>query len=671
MIDEFPQFLQHIVLEEFISFSAIVKLAQTCKDLHQWVLRSFKAYGLLCMTQKYKDYSSFYQPSLYYANNQERRIFNHIYSVFKFKQSINTAIITENLLNIEWLLDNSFEESKNKIEQKTINSLLINEKIDILNLLVKYGICINHNENIVHDIVYYKSLDSLDWLFNYCQSNGKQFKHYQNIYIVAHNNDKRISNWFINKLIMYPNLFKYEIDIVLVAKTNDVYALEYLLNKTEFIYNDETIIQSINEAAVSGSINALEWFFNHYEESFNYSNECLNSSNQKIKNFPKFNYTERAIIGASQDGRIEVLNWFLKHSKEYLIHYKEQYNKCPESYNEKLKYYLPFKYNENAVDIAAQNGFLKVIKWFLKYATKYLMDVNQFKFTVLAIDYASAYGYLNILDWFFDHFSQSRFLYENAVNWAASHGNINVLDWFLNHYLQGRLSDFKFTHKAMNDASMYAHFDVLDWFYYHHLQGHIKELKYDIGKIVYGESGKMRDKIFRWWYRNGLVKNISETDLDKIIQNRDLDVLDLIFKFSIDLQYSNELIDKAAADGNITILDWFYCYSMKMVNNSVNKITTKFKYSEAAIDRASKLGHINSLYWFEKKNLKLKFTEHAFNMAAIQYHINILNWFLHVHVKYGLKLLYNQEFIFNNFNESPNKLKKLKKWFEDNYHKLK
>ena len=84
MINKWPNFLQHLVLEYNTPFKDIISLSQTCQDLNLWVLRSFKAYYLLHLYNVTKN-DTILLKSKFYNNSKEQQLFQIIYKLYNKK----------------------------------------------------------------------------------------------------------------------------------------------------------------------------------------------------------------------------------------------------------------------------------------------------------------------------------------------------------------------------------------------------------------------------------------------------------------------------------------------------------------------------------------------------------------------------------------------------------
>ena len=140
MIDKWPEFLQYIVLEEILPFTDIISISQTCQDLHQWVIESFRAYNTLCLWNVIKNDTILSEHNLY-KNANERKLFQIIYRLQKDKKSFGDAAYDKNVPILDWWL---IEKANAKTDVQLVYS---------------------ENE-IDHTSYYPKHLNILDWWLN-------------------------------------------------------------------------------------------------------------------------------------------------------------------------------------------------------------------------------------------------------------------------------------------------------------------------------------------------------------------------------------------------------------------------------------------------------------------------------------------------------------------------
>lgn len=90
--DTWFNFLQHLVLEDFVSPLDMMELSKTCKNLYQWVHESFKAYYLIYAAHLCNSILVFNSKN-FYRNDVERRLFQKFYKLHKNKPNFLTASI--------------------------------------------------------------------------------------------------------------------------------------------------------------------------------------------------------------------------------------------------------------------------------------------------------------------------------------------------------------------------------------------------------------------------------------------------------------------------------------------------------------------------------------------------------------------------------------------------
>ena len=129
-------------------------------------------------------------------------------------------------------------------------------------------------------------------------------------------------------------------------------------------------------------------------------------------------YKNDIISSASENGHIQVLEWFKNSGYE-------------------------FKYDRRAINLASEYGHIQVLEWFKN-------SDYEFKYYENAINYASEYGHVQVLEWFKNSGYEFKYT-ENAINYASRYGHINVLEWFKNSIYK-----FKYDEHAIYWSSQYV-----------------------------------------------------------------------------------------------------------------------------------------------------------------------------------------------------------------------
>lgn len=257
LVDHWPDFIQYIVLENLWPFKLVADLASTCKQLNQLIKNKFNVYRIICDACIINDSSIFSNTSLFYTNDYEWNIFNHIYKSFKYKYYFNASIKSNNLVNAEWLLKNKMVDNDDTIYSDTIHYLFDQEMFDALNLLIKYNVHIKYEMWKV--IKNNNSIKVLDWLFNNRNTKVK-FEYDENFYdFVLMSYDEEKCLWWLNKLELYPNIINFNIDLLLTINCCSIETLKYCLDK--HIFTENIIESSLNFASIR-YIKILDWWNN-------------------------------------------------------------------------------------------------------------------------------------------------------------------------------------------------------------------------------------------------------------------------------------------------------------------------------------------------------------------------------------------------------------------------
>jgi len=80
-------------------------------------------------------------------------------------------------------------------------------------------------------------------------------------------------------------------------------------------------------------------------------------------------------------------------------------------------------YSDDALDLAARNGHLDVIKWLHANRTE--------GGTGWAMDLAALNGHLDVIKWLHAHRTEG--CTKSAINWAAINGHLDVIKWLEEH----------------------------------------------------------------------------------------------------------------------------------------------------------------------------------------------------------------------------------------------
>lgn len=297
-------------------------------------------------------------------------------------------------------------------------------------------------------------------------------------------------------------------------------------------------------------------------------------------------YTTNSIDSASKNGNIDVLNWWKNSGLEL------KYTEYALSYAAFSKHFhilewwknsnLIIKQDDQLISNLIQVEFTDVLEWF-----KIVSAENQgikFNFDHNIINYLLRQSRFLMLDWFKNSGLKVEYpLY--ALDTGTMLGNIKVLDWLLNSGLNIEYTPYnpnntmtnidkvrmqhssdsqkiRYTNDAVTYASLNGNIEMLDWWWKSELG-----FKYDhnaIDSISFGIRSKQRLDALNWW------KSKKE-------------ILDA--KYS-GLQYTEEAMDTASANGYDDVLDWFKESGLPL------------KFSNKAVSLAEEHGHKDTVNWW-------------------------------------------------------------------------
>jgi len=214
------------------------------------------------------------------------------------------------------------------------------------------------------------------------------------------------------------------------------------------------------------------------------------------------------INGASAQGYVNILDWWLKNKTDKLVR-------------------LQFKYDQDAIRCASEHGHVKVLDWWLKANRETGLEL---KYDKLAMDWASIKGHIHVLDWWKSsglELKYSKLAFKmvsiKTLNWwknsglelkqdpwtihnCTGEGNLKVLDWWLNVHQETGL-ELKYDQAAIDWASYHGMIRSLDWWLKANNETGL-ELKYT-ELAIYNASRNGQVKVLEWW-----LKAHKETGLD-------------------------------------------------------------------------------------------------------------------------------------------------------------
>ena len=185
---------------------------------------------------------------------------------------------------------------------------------------------------------------------------------------------------------------------------------------------------------------------------------------------PSAESISEAIDGASRNGRVASLEWWLSSS-------------------------LPFEYTEAALELASAKNRLSVLDWWLAQSRSGRLGPNKTLKVGKVMDMASTAGHVQVLEWWAR--SQLEYKYDRqALYHASCHGKVEVLRWWLKSGLQ-----MIFDQEPLTGATKFNRREVLEWWDKSGLP--IQYRTCDIEEAL--EDALMGGEAVReWWARKGV-----------------------------------------------------------------------------------------------------------------------------------------------------------------------
>ncbi|ORZ33778.1 hypothetical protein BCR44DRAFT_74309 [Catenaria anguillulae PL171] len=241
-----------------------------------------------------------------------------------------------------------------------------------------------------------------------------------------------------------------------------------------------------------------------------------------------------AIDRASAKGFVPVLAWWIKHSSDLFC-----------------------DWTEAAIDEASANGDLKTLNWWFHKSGIPHADL---KYSVTAMDQASGNGMDHVLEWWLKRsgLRRNQLKYsERAMGLAAANGHWTTLAWWMHSRLEVKARD------VLDYAASMDRMDVLEWCL---LQPKIVRQVWfgrsrDVPDLVTGAIERGNRELLVWF--SGVEELHGRWDLQcwsaasmAAAKMGDLTTLRWFFKQGWLLGSKDQLINLAAASGNIRVLDW-------------------------------------------------------------------------------------------------------------------
>ncbi|GMF10268.1 unnamed protein product [Phytophthora lilii] len=247
-----------------------------------------------------------------------------------------------------------------------------------------------------------------------------------------------------------------------------------------------------------------------------------------------------------------------------------------------------------AMDMAASNGHLEVVKWLHHHHTDGC--------TTQALDSAARNGHLHVVQWL--HGNRTEGGTTAAMDGAATAGHLDVLKWLHDHRHEGC------TTSAMNGAARENRLNILQWLHVKRSQGCTQEV---LDEAATG--GNLA--VMQWLVARCPQKcSFSRRALENAAANGKLEAVQWLYKQQAGINPSEwiacDAMDRAASGGHLEVVKWFH-----ELRSEIGSCTT------AALDGAASNGHLQMVRWLHTNRLEGG-TYRAMDGAAAGGHLEVL-----------------------------------------------
>ena len=367
----------------------------------------------------------------------------------------------------------------------------------------------------------------------------------------------------MDTLLCHPDIdchLLYYLDLISIGNLASISKSEYnLISNLDFIKeiaiikkNKITEWNIIYYATINGYLSILKWSDNIISNLFFNENDTDETIHDKLKKLNTNQKITETIPNHSQIIRhyTNILQWVFYCGSNF-EHVNIDIALASKTGNLTiLKLLFKFNYRPklesyricDIINAVAQTGDIFILDW-LSYSNYKII------YTGVAIDDAAENGNLDVIKWFDK--SKYEFNYKYAIDNAAKNGYLDIIKWFDNSRHQ-----FKYTGHTTNNAVLYGHYDIILWFLEskHDFKclvdaidsawkmGRIDMLKllkskdkilYDDRMIRYAaENGHLH--VLKWFYKSLINDNVGQkTDLTFVSGFHELSVVSVFHKQAV------------------------------------------------------------------------------------------------------------------------------------------
>ena len=314
--------------------------------------------------------------------------------------------------------------------------------------------------------------------------------------LAAKNGHLEVIKFFDEKHILGKSCYRCTNDAFHYAVINGHFEIVKYLHENHFAVSKEHkrgILQNrIDRIIKSGYFDILKFIYENRKHEFIFDNNTINSiiefGNIEIltliyhyiidKKLICENYcNNQALIICCKSGNLEILKWL--HSKFYnnIIYHNLLFCGPLIDHTIGLNYPIPSDENNrlemikwihenikinnvcttNAIDYAAQKGYLNIIKWLYENRTE--------GYTSFAFEFAASYNHLEVVKWFFQKYTNNNdfnnISYNNIFRSVARNGHLDMLIWLYEKFNNNITKQYIIN--ALKEAKGYNRTKVVLW----------------------------------------------------------------------------------------------------------------------------------------------------------------------------------------------------------------
>lgn len=279
-------------------------------------------------------------------------------------------------------------------------------------------------------------------------------------------------------------------------------------------------------------------------------------------------------------------------------------------------------FSHYAIDYAAINGYLSIIKWLYQIKLQQY-NQNEFKlqqdhrkhffyddfFTYKAIDYAAENGHFDIIIWFHETF-KIIFCSLYAINYASLNGHFDIVTYlYYNKYFNNdkdSLVSIEFTSNtnAIDFAAINGHLNIIKF-----LDSHGAPCTYDAMN-----SAAARGFLNVVIWLDSIGASCTQYAIDYASKYNHFEIVKWLYEHRTE-GFSELAINFAANNGNIKIFQYLYPKFSFILTERITR----------AMDWAAAGGQLEMLKWLHK-NTHGEYTRHAMRWAVMNGHLEVIKW---------------------------------------------